>query len=62
MVYAISKAIADRGTIKRYKYEGSKIFQKVYESMEKKIGLEVGSAYSADLREELITIVNKFNK
>jgi hypothetical protein len=62
MVYAISKAIADRGTIKRYNYEGSKIFQKVYESMQKKVGVEVGSAFSADLREELITIVNKFNK
>ena len=62
MVYAISKAIADRGTIKRYNYEGSKIFEKVFASMQKKTGVEIGSAFSADLREELITIVNKFNK
>ena len=62
MVYAISKAVADRGTIKRYKYDGSRIFETVYNSMQRKIGTEIGSAYSADLREELITIVNKFNK
>ena len=62
MASIISKGIKKKGTIKRYKYKGSQIFERVYESMQKKVGVEVGSAFSADLREELITIVNKFNK
>jgi len=62
MASIISKTIKREGTIKRYKYKGSKIFEKVFASMQKKTGVEIGSAFSADLREELITIVNKFNK
>ena len=62
MASIISKGIKKKGTIKRYNYEGSKIFEKVFASMQKKTGVEIGSAFSADLREELITIVNKFNK
>lgn len=61
MVRGIAFKTGQRGTIKRYNYEGSKIFEKVFTSMQKKIGLDVGSAYSADLRKELIKIV-KTNK
>jgi len=57
MVRGIAFSTGQKGTIKRYGYKGSKIFEKVFTSMQKKIGLEVGSAYSLDLRKELIRIV-----
>ena len=57
MIFAISKSIAQKGTIKRFEYNGSKIFDRVFKSMRDKIGLEVADGFSADLREELTRIV-----
>ena len=57
MIFAISKSIAKKGTIKRYQYNGSNIFDRVFESMRKKLGLDIADGFSADLREELIRIV-----
>ena len=57
MIFAISKSIAKKGTIKRYQYKGSEIFDRVFESMRKKVGLDIKDGFSADLRDELIKIV-----
>ena len=62
MAIAISKSIKKRGTIKRYKYKGSEIFDRVYDAMERKIGANIGSAYGKDLKEELLTVVKKYSK
>ncbi len=62
MIYMISKSIRDKGTIKRFGYnKGSGIFDTVYKSISKKIGVEIGSAYSKDIQEELRKTINKFN-
>ena len=62
MVYMISKSIRDKGTIKRFGYnKGSGIFDTVYKSISKKIGVEIGSAYSKDIQEELRETINKVN-
>jgi len=61
MIFAISKSIAQKGTIKRYQYKGSNIFDRVLDSMQKKVGLDVADGFSADLKEELRKIV-KINK
>ena len=57
MIFAMSKSIAKKGTIKRYQYKGSQIFERVFDSMRSKVGLEVTDGFSADLRQELIKIV-----
>jgi len=62
MAIAISKGIKKKGTIKRYKYKGSEVFDRVYDAMERKIGIDVGSAYGEDLKEELLTVVKKYSK
>ena len=62
MVYMISKSIREKGTIKRFGYnEGSGLFDTVYKSISKKIGVEIGSAYSKDIQEELRKTIDKFN-
>lgn len=62
MVYMISKTIREKGTIKRFGYnKGSGLFDTVYKSISKKIGVEIGSAYSKDIQEELRKTINKFN-
>jgi len=64
MVFAIANSIAKKGIIKRYRdkdtqYNGSKIFERVFESMKKKIGGEISDAFAMDLRNELIKITQK---
>ena len=61
MALGISKVIKKQGTIKRFGYKGSGIFDTVYKSISKKIGVEIGSAYSKDIQEELRKTINKFN-
>ena len=62
MVYMISKTIREKGTIKRFGYnKGSGLFDTVYKSISKKIGVEIGSAYSKDIQEELRKTIDKFN-
>ena len=66
MVYMISKTIREKGTIKRFKTsggasKGSGLFDTVYKSISKKIGVEIGSAYSKDIQEELRKTIDKFN-
>jgi len=62
MIYMLSKTIRDKGTIKRFGYnKGSGIFNTVYESISKKIGVEIGSAYSKDIQDDLRKMINKFN-
>ena len=61
MVYMISKTTSERGTIKRLNHKGSGIFDTVYKSISKKIGVELGSAYSKDIQEDLREMINKFN-
>jgi len=61
-VFAIMKSIADRGTIKRFGYKGSNLFERVYKEIEDKIGIEVTEAYAEDLRIELRKIININNE
>jgi hypothetical protein len=61
MVYMIAKTISEKGTIKRFNHKGSGIFDTVYKSISKKIGVEIGSAYSKDIQEELRKTIDKFN-
>jgi len=61
-VFAIMKSIADRGTIKRFGYKGSNLFEMVYKEIEDKIGVEVTEAYAEDLRIELRKIININNE
>lgn len=61
MASAIAKIIKKRGTIKRFNHKGSGIFDIVYKSISKKIGVEIGSAYSKDIQEDLREMINKFN-
>jgi len=61
MASAISKGIKKKGTIKRFNQKGSGLFDTVYKSISKKIGVEIGSAYSKDIQEELRKTINKFN-
>lgn len=62
MAYMISKTIKEKGTIKRFGYKGSGIFDTVYKSIRNKIGSDIEEAYGKDIREELQTIINKMNK
>lgn len=61
MIFAISKSIAEKGTIKRYQYNGSNIFNKVYKSMERKIGSDLSEAFAIDLKNDMAKIINKIN-
>lgn len=59
MIFAMSKSIAQKGTIKRYNYKGSEIFSRVYDSMQKKIGSELSEAFAIDLKNDIAKIINK---
>lgn len=59
MIFAIAKSIAKKGTIKRFQYNGSQIFERVFEEVKKKAGLDIKDAFSADLRKELKIIVKQ---
>jgi len=61
MIFAISKSIAKKGTIKRYQYNGSDIFNRVYQSMERKIGSDLSEAFAIDLKNDMVKIINKIN-
>ena len=61
-VFAIMKSIADRGTIKRFGYEGSNLFERVYDEIRDKIGVGITEAYSEDLKIELRKIINISNE
>ena len=61
MASVISKGIKKKGTIKRFNQKGSGLFDTVYKSISKKIGVEIGSAYSKDIQEELRKTIDKFN-
>ena len=61
-VFAIMKSIADRGTIKRFGYKGSNLFERVYDEIRDKIGLGITEAYSEDLKIELRKIINISNE
>jgi hypothetical protein len=61
MASSIAKIIKKKGTIKRFNHKGSGIFDIVYKSISKKIGVEIGSAYSKDIQDDLIKMINKFN-
>jgi hypothetical protein len=61
MASSIAKIIKKKGTIKRFNHKGSGIFDIVYKSISKKIGVEIGSAYSKDIQDDLRKMINKFN-
>jgi hypothetical protein len=61
-VFAIMKSIADRGTIKRFGYKGSNLFERVYDEIRDKIGVGIKEAYSEDLKIELRKIINISNE
>ena len=61
-VFAIMKSIADRGTIKRFGYKGSNLFERVYDEIRDKIGVGITEAYSEDLKIELRKIINISNE
>ena len=56
------KSIADRGTIKRFGYKGSNLFERVYNEIKDKIGVEITEAYAEDLRIELRKTININNE
>ena len=60
-VFAIMNSISERGTIKRFGYKGSNLFERVYKEIEGKIGVDM-EAYSEDLRIELRKIINISNE
>jgi hypothetical protein len=59
MVSAIARSIHKKGTIKRFKYKGSEIFSRVYNSMQEKIGSELSEAFAIDLKNDIAKIINK---
>ena len=61
-VFAIMKTIADRGTIKRFGYKGSNLFERVYDEIRDKIGVGITEAYSEDLKIELRKVINISNE
>ena len=61
-VFAIMNSISERGTIKRFGYKGSNLFERVYKEIEGKIGADITEAYSEDLRIELRKIINISNE
>ena len=61
-VFAIMKSIADRGTIKRFGYKVSNLFERVYDEIRDKIGVGITEAYSEDLKIELRKIINISNE
>ena len=50
-VFAIMQSTSQRGTIKRFGYKGSNLFERVYKEIEGKIGADITEAYSEDLRD-----------
>ena len=56
------RSTSERGTIKRFGYKGSNLFERVYKEIEDKIGVEIAEAYSEDLRIELRKIINISNE
>jgi len=61
-VFAIMRSTSERGTIKRFGYKGSGLFERVYKEIEKKMGVDISEAYSEDLRIELRKIINIGNE
>ena len=61
-VFAIMRSTSERGTIKRFGYKGSNLFERVYKEIEKKMGVDISEAYSEDLRIELRKIINIGNE
>jgi len=61
-VFAIMQSTSQRGTIKRFGYKGSNLFERVYKEIEKKMGVDISEAYSEDLRIELRKIINISNE
>ena len=61
-VFAIMRRTSERGTIKRFGYKGSNLFERVYKEIEDKIGVEITEAYAEDLRIELRKIININNE
>ena len=56
------RSTSERGTIKRFGYKGSGLFERVYKEIEKKMGVDISEAYSEDLRIELRKIINIGNE
>ena len=56
------QSTSQRGTIKRFGYKGSNLFERVYKEIEKKMGVDISEAYSEDLRIELRKIINISNE
>jgi hypothetical protein len=61
-VFAIMRSTSERGTIKRFGYKGSNLFERVYKEIEDKIGVDITEAYAEDLRNELRKIINISNE
>ena len=61
-VFAIMRSTSERGTIKRFGYKGSNIFERVYKEIEDKIGVDITEAYSEDLKNEIRKIININNE
>lgn len=61
-VFAIMQSTSQRGTIKRFGYKGSNLFERVYKEIEGKIGADITEAYSEDLKIELRKIINISNE
>ena len=56
-VYAISKAISEKGTIKRFNYSGSNLLERVYGEMESKFKVNLTESYKEDLKTEIRRIL-----
>ena len=56
------RSTSERGTIKRFGYKGSNLFERVYKEIEDKIGVDITEAYSEDLKNEIRKIININNE
>ena len=61
-VFAIMQSTSQKGTIKRFGYKGSNLFERVYDEIKDKIGVGITEAYIEDLRIELRKIINISNE
>lgn len=61
-VFAIMQSTSQRGTIKRFGYKGSNLFERVYKEIETKIGVDITEVYAEDIRTELRRIININNE
>ena len=51
--FVLSRSIAEKGIIERYKYKGSNLFERVYDELREVIGNEVADGFVEDIEKEI---------